>query len=115
MEVDQHTRLRQPHSYINTVKIKTCLMDSLQPSHSRESSHFLVDPIPASILAEKEAHRRNAAVLLGTCKTGCLVVDDDVLLGGFERASIVGISAEDEDLGVQVRTNVMLKKCRPSY
>nr|CEG04138.1 unnamed protein product [Fusarium clavum] len=102
MEVDQHTRLRQPHSYINTVKIKTCLMDSLQPSHSRESSHFLVDPIPASILAEKEAHRRNAAVLLGTCKTGCLVVDDDVLLGGFERASIVGISAEDEDLGVQL-------------
>ena len=34
-------------------------------------------------------------------------MDDDVLLGGFERASIVGISAEDEDLGVQVRTNVM--------
>jgi len=90
-------------------------MDSLQPSHSRESSHFLVDPIPASILAEKEAHRRNAAVLLETCKTGCSVVDDDVLLGGFERASIVGISAEDEDLGVQVRTNVMLKKCKPSY
>ncbi|CAG7563350.1 unnamed protein product [Fusarium equiseti] len=102
MEVDQHTRLRQPHSYINTVKIKTCLMDSFQPSHSRESSHFLVDPISASILAEKEAHRRNAAVLLRTCKTGCLVVDDDVLLGGFERASIVGISAEDEDLGVQL-------------
>ncbi|KAH7185508.1 uncharacterized protein B0J16DRAFT_134530 [Fusarium flagelliforme] len=77
-------------------------MDSLQPSHSRESSHFLVEPISASILAGKEAHRRNAAALLGTCKTGCSVVDDDVLLGGFERASIVGISAEDEDLGVQL-------------
>lgn len=90
-------------------------MDSVQPSQSRESSHCLVEPISASILAEKEARRRNAAALLGTCKTGCSVVDDDVLLGGFERASIVGISAEDEDLGVQVRTKVMVKKRKLPY
>ncbi|KAJ4140256.1 hypothetical protein NW768_001612 [Fusarium equiseti] len=77
-------------------------MDSLHPSRSRESSNSLVEPISASILAEKEAHRRNVAARLGTCKTGCPVVDDDVLLGGFERASIVGISTEDEDLGVQL-------------
>ncbi|CEI60933.1 unnamed protein product [Fusarium venenatum] len=77
-------------------------MNSPQPP-SQANSHFPLEPIPASVLAEKEAHRRDAVALLGSCKTGCVVVDEDVLLGGFDRASIVGVSAEDEELGVQVR------------
>lgn len=76
---------------------------NLQQPSSQASSHFTLEPIPASVLAEKEARRREAVALLGSCKTGCPVVDADVLLGGFDRASIVGISAEDEELGVQVR------------
>lgn len=73
-----------------------------QPA-SQTSSHFLLDPVPASILAEREAHRRNALRELGCCKTGCPELDDYVLLGGFERGCVVGISAEDEEVGVQVR------------
>ncbi|XEV03846.1 hypothetical protein FSHL1_009133 [Fusarium sambucinum] len=77
-------------------------MNSSQPPPSQANSHFPLEPIPASVLAEKEAHRRDAVALLGSCKTGCVVVDEDVLLGGFDRASIVGVSAEDEELGVQL-------------
>ncbi|RTE74447.1 hypothetical protein BHE90_011101 [Fusarium euwallaceae] len=74
------------------------------PAASQASSHFTLDPIPASVLADKEARRRDAAaVQLGYCMTGCAVLDDDVLLlGGFERGSVVGVSAEDEEMGVQL-------------
>lgn len=68
---------------------------------SQGSSHFALDPIPASVLADKEARRRDAAVEMGYCMTGCAVLDDEVLLGGFERGSVVGVSAEDEEMGVQ--------------
>ncbi|GKU05152.1 hypothetical protein FLAG1_04702 [Fusarium langsethiae] len=77
-------------------------MNSPKPPPSQASSHFPLEPIPASVLAEKEARRRDAIALLGPCKTGCAVVDEDILLGGFDRASIVGVSAEDEELGVQL-------------
>ncbi|KAF4339258.1 hypothetical protein FBEOM_6794 [Fusarium beomiforme] len=77
-------------------------MNSSQSPASQASSHFLLEPIPASILVTEETKRRNSAVLLGACKTGCEVIDEDVLLGGFERGSVVGISAEDEELGVQL-------------
>ncbi|KAF5665645.1 PET191-like protein [Fusarium heterosporum] len=84
-------------------------MDSPQssspPSHA--NSQFPVQPVPASILAEKEVQRRDAASRLGACRTGCAVIDEDVLLGGFERASIVGISAEDEELGVQLGFQIL--------
>lgn len=41
---------------------------------------------------------------LGPCRSGCEDLDNYVLLaGGFERGSVVGISAEDEDgVGVMV-------------
>ncbi|KAF4998158.1 hypothetical protein FGRMN_3362 [Fusarium graminum] len=84
-------------------------MDSpqLSPPPSRANSQLPVQPVPASILAEKEVQRRDAASKLGACKTGCAVIDEDVLLGGFERASIVGISAEDEELGVQLGFQIL--------
>ncbi|KAF7560872.1 hypothetical protein G7046_g3275 [Stylonectria norvegica] len=69
---------------------------------SQASSHFPLEPIPASILAAAETHRRDAATALGLCRTGCADLDDYVLLGGFERGSVVGISAEDEETGVQL-------------
>ncbi|KAI8681501.1 hypothetical protein NCS55_00401600 [Fusarium keratoplasticum] len=69
---------------------------------SQGSSHFALDPIPASVLADKEARRRDAAVEMGYCMTGCAILDDEVLLGGFERGSVVGVSAEDEEMGVQL-------------
>ncbi|UPK91509.1 hypothetical protein LCI18_002444 [Fusarium solani-melongenae] len=69
---------------------------------SQGSSHFALDPIPASVLADKEARRRDDAVEMGYCMTGCAVLDDEVLLGGFERGSVVGVSAEDEEMGVQL-------------
>ncbi|KAJ4263773.1 hypothetical protein NW762_005806 [Fusarium torreyae] len=77
-------------------------MNSPQPSSSQANSHFSLEPIPASNLAEKEARRRDAVAALGACKTGCAVIDQDVLMGGFERATVVGVSAEDEELGVQL-------------
>lgn len=75
-------------------------MTQLPPSQA--SSHFPLEPISASILADQEIQRRNAAVALGACKTGCAELDEYVLLGGFERGNVVGISAEDEEMGVQV-------------
>ncbi|PTD05029.1 hypothetical protein FCULG_00002452 [Fusarium culmorum] len=77
-------------------------MNSPQPPPPQASPHFPLEPIPASVLARKEANRRDAVALLGSYKTGCAVVDENVLLGGFDRASIVGVSAEDEELGVQL-------------
>ncbi|KAM0439761.1 hypothetical protein ACHAPT_000855 [Fusarium lateritium] len=72
------------------------------PVASQASSDFPLDPVPASVLADKEARRRDAAAELGRCMTGCAVLDDEVLLGGFERGSVVGVSAEDEEMGVQL-------------
>jgi hypothetical protein len=78
-------------------------MDSPQQPPSQASSHPRLEPVSASVLAQNEADRRDAVSRLGACMTGCAIVDEDVLLGGFERASVVGVSAEDEELGVQVR------------
>lgn len=58
--------------------------------------------MPASILAYKERERINRLRSLGLYKSGYDEIDE-VLLGGFERGSIVGISSEDEDqFGLQV-------------
>ncbi|KAH7157499.1 hypothetical protein B0J13DRAFT_520230 [Dactylonectria estremocensis] len=69
---------------------------------SQANSHSALEPISASVLADREARRRDAATALGSCRTGCADLDDYVLLGGFERGSIVGLSAEDEEMGVKL-------------
>ncbi|KAH6894169.1 hypothetical protein B0T10DRAFT_558325 [Thelonectria olida] len=69
---------------------------------SQASSHFSLEPITAFVLADREVKRRDAAVGLGLCKTGCPELDNYVLLGGLERGSVVGLSAEDEEIGVQL-------------
>ncbi|KFA48670.1 hypothetical protein S40293_04532 [Stachybotrys chartarum IBT 40293] len=73
------------------------------PPPSQASSHFPLEPIPASVLAEAERKRRDALDELGRCSTGCAELDDHVLLGGgFERGCVVGLSAEEEDVGVLI-------------
>ncbi|KAF5596540.1 uncharacterized protein FSUBG_8842 [Fusarium subglutinans] len=82
-------------------------MNQPQSPPSQASSHFQLEPIPAAILVDRELKRRDAIALLGACKTGCEVIDEEVMLGGFERGSVVGISAEDEELGVQLGLQIL--------
>lgn len=72
------------------------------PPPSQASTHFILEPIPASIIAEAETRRRDANRKVGTCRTGCVEVDESVLLGGFERGCVVGMSSEEEDFGTTV-------------
>ncbi|KAL6824832.1 hypothetical protein V8C40DRAFT_244834 [Trichoderma camerunense] len=71
--------------------------------------------VSASALASIEKRRRDFVRSLGPCPSGCEDLDAYVLLGGFERGSVVGISAEDEDgmgvtLGLQVLVCSLLDK-----
>jgi hypothetical protein len=56
-----------------------------------------INPVPASILAYIENGRRNGLQCSTRYKSGCDELDDNVLLGGFERGTVVGISSEEED------------------
>ena len=75
---------------------------SSPPPPSQASSHFRLDPVQASVLYEAEARRRRGLRQKGTLRTGCAEVDGGVLLGGFERGCVVGISAEEEEFAVLV-------------
>ncbi|KAL7913540.1 hypothetical protein GGI35DRAFT_213541 [Trichoderma velutinum] len=71
--------------------------------------------VSASALASIEKQRRDFVRSLGPCPSGCEDLDQYVLLGGFERGSVIGISAEDEDgvgvmLGLQVLVCSLLDK-----
>ncbi|POS71057.1 hypothetical protein DHEL01_v210550 [Diaporthe helianthi] len=72
------------------------------PQPSQTSSHFQIEPVSGATLFEQETRRRDALARRGRCLTGCLELDDQVLLGGFERGCVVGISAEDEDVGLLI-------------
>ncbi len=69
------------------------------------NEQLTLNPIPATVLADDEAARRDRIARLGRLRTGCDEVDSYVLAGGgFERGSVVGLSAEEEDeFGVPVR------------
>ncbi|KAI5464546.1 hypothetical protein BGZ63DRAFT_401479 [Mariannaea sp. PMI_226] len=91
------------YSYLEIVsRVKATPPIDMELPPSQASSHFSIEPIPASVLAERETKRRDAAVALGLCRTGCPKLDQYVLLGGLERGSVVGLSAEDEEVGVQL-------------
>lgn len=75
-------------------------------SSSHASSHFPIQPLPASLLVDREVARKEwlAATNGGgggtgnlVMTTGCRGLDEYVLLGGLERGSVVGVSAEGED------------------
>lgn len=72
------------------------------PLPSQASSHFPLEPVSGATLFEQEVRRRDALARRGTCLTGCRELDDEVLLGGFERGCVVGISAEEEEMGLLV-------------
>lgn len=75
-----------------------------QPGPSQTSSHTHIEPVSGAILFEHEARRRDALLnspQKGNCTTGCRELDQSVLIGGgFERGSVVGISAEDDEIGL---------------
>lgn len=59
-------------------------------------------PLPASVLLEQELARKERLWKKGNLTTGCRELDEYVLLGGFERGSVVGVSAEEEEVGMLV-------------
>lgn len=77
-------------------------MDQAPPQPSQASSHFQLEPVSGATLFEQETRRRDALARRGRCLTGCSELDDQVLLGGFERGCVVGVSAEEEDVGLLV-------------
>ncbi|KAJ0123516.1 fasciclin domain family [Diaporthe amygdali] len=72
------------------------------PLPSQASSHFPLEPVSGATLFEQEVRRRDALARCGTCLTGCRELDDEVLLGGFERGCVVGVSAEEEEVGLLI-------------
>lgn len=62
-------------------------------------------PVPASVLADRELARRKKLrrqKRKWNILTGCREIDEYVLLGGFERGSVVGVSSEDDEMGLLV-------------
>ncbi|PON21152.1 hypothetical protein TGAM01_v210000 [Trichoderma gamsii] len=80
------------------------------PGHRRDPNSR-PRPVSASVLASIEKQRRDFVRGLGPCRSGCEDLDNYVLLaGGFERGSVVGISAENED-GVGVMLGLQVLAC----
>ena len=77
-------------------------MDQAPPQPSQASSHFQLEPVSGATLFDQETRRRDALARRGRCLTGCRELDDQALLGGFERGCVVGVSAEEEDVGLLV-------------
>ncbi|KAI2637791.1 hypothetical protein GGS26DRAFT_427727 [Hypomontagnella submonticulosa] len=71
---------------------------------SQAGSHFpLLRPASGATLFGLEVARRaNLNDGRGRLRTGCAEVDDETLLGGFERGAVVGVSAEGEGFGMLV-------------
>jgi hypothetical protein len=78
-------------------------MESVRPSAPEASnSRVVLEPVPATIVVENETRRRDENQRLGSCRSGCAEVDEYVLVGGLERGSVVGVSAEREEFGFTV-------------
>lgn len=72
------------------------------PPPSQASSHSPLDPVSGATLFEQETRRRDGLRRRGNCLAGCRELDHEVLLGGFERGCVVGLSAEEEEVGLLV-------------
>ena len=95
--------------------------DTAAPLLSQASSHSPLEPVSGVTLFYQEARRRDGLRRRGNCLTGCHELDHEVLLGGFERGCVVGISAEEEELGLLVSFCTAKQRrreahacCRPS-
>lgn len=72
-------------------------------SSSQASSHFpLLEPVSGATLFELETARRERLKHRGRLKTGCDEIDGKMLLGGFQRGEVVGVSAEEGEFGMLV-------------
>ncbi len=72
-------------------------MDTNRPRNAATTK-----PLPASLVLDQELARRELLSANGNLMTGCSELDDYLLLGGFERGSVVGVSAEEEEMGLLV-------------
>jgi hypothetical protein len=73
--------------------------------------------VSGATLFEQERRRRDGLKERGNCLTGCRELDHEVLLGGFERGCVVGLSAEEEEVGLLVSLHArtfMLSRLVPS-
>ncbi|KAL2132028.1 hypothetical protein VTI74DRAFT_4287 [Chaetomium olivicolor] len=77
------------------------------PFPSQANSHFPIEPLPASSLLDQEVARKAHLARKGNLTTGCKDLDEYVLLGGFERGSVVGVSAEEEEVGVAIALQIV--------
>ncbi|KAK3363423.1 hypothetical protein B0T25DRAFT_492144 [Lasiosphaeria hispida] len=79
-------------------------MDTQAPPapSSQAAPRFVLNPLPASTLLDQEFDRRSELKRRGNILTGCAEIDDYVLLGGFERGCVVGVSAEEDDMGMLI-------------
>ncbi|KXH46735.1 hypothetical protein CNYM01_06413 [Colletotrichum nymphaeae SA-01] len=76
---------------------------------SQASSHFPLEPVSAAVLCSRETKRRDAAVARGRVQVGSREVDGEVLCGGFERGSVVGLSSESEQMGILISMQALAK------
>ncbi|GAB1311732.1 hypothetical protein MFIFM68171_01942 [Madurella fahalii] len=74
----------------------------LPPTIARSDPHTPLQPVPASELLDHELARKEQLRKKGNLMIGCRELDEYVLLGGFERGSVVGVSAEEEDIGLSI-------------
>lgn len=77
-------------------------MDADMDAVPRLSQATTIAPLSASLLLDRELARKEALASRGNLMTGCGELDGYVLLGGFERGSVVGVSAEEEEVGLAV-------------
>ncbi|KAK2056010.1 hypothetical protein LY76DRAFT_618156 [Colletotrichum caudatum] len=78
-------------------------------SGSQAGSHFALEPVSAAVLCSRETKRRDAAKERGPLRVGCREVDEELLAGGFERGTVVGISAESEQMGLLIPSQALAR------
>jgi hypothetical protein len=83
------------------------------PSAILEVSQSQLQPLSASVLLDQELARKARLRRKGNLMTGCNELDDYVLLGGFERGTVVGLSAEEEELGLSVSSRLFCLSSSP--
>lgn len=73
-----------------------------EPQTSQAGEHPLPAPVSGSTLFALEGARRVDLGRKGTIRTGCKEIDEQVLVDGFARGCVAGISAEEIDMGLVV-------------
>ncbi|KAG7291764.1 hypothetical protein NEMBOFW57_001784 [Staphylotrichum longicolle] len=73
----------------------------------RLSQATTIAPLSVSLLLDRELARKEALAGRGNLMTGCGELDGYVLLGGFERGSVVGVSAEEEEVGLATLAHLL--------